>query len=149
MGLGLLALLGAAVWLLSDPESPPLRRRAARGPTPTRRNPDERVFHRIIRNGRPTLEDFMSAEAMGRPLPRSADAEVLRLWSGVSVFATLGQAQRKARQYPFLGRCIARITVPPGAQVERTLRRSPGHHTVWALPDSLLRSVVDVLPVEE
>ena len=105
-------------------------------------------FHRIVRSDPPTLDDFTSDAARGRP-PRNADPSVIRLASGLSVFATVAQARAKARQYPFLGAHIAVIDLPESGTVrwERTLPRSRDHHTVWGTPAELLSSAVAVVPV--
>jgi hypothetical protein len=105
-------------------------------------------LHRIVRTDPPTVDDFTSDVARGRP-PRSAEPEAVRLASGLSVFATLAQARAKARQYPFLGAYVAVIELQEGGAVrwERTLPRSRGHHTVWDDPAELLDAVVAVVPV--
>jgi hypothetical protein len=74
------------------------------------------------------------------------DPEELRLWSGVSVYATEAQARRKARGVPTLGTFIAAIEIPDdgSVQYERTTKSS-GHHTIWADAVVLLQYVV--LPV--
>lgn len=74
-----------------------------------------------------------------------------RLHDGVSMFATLGQALGKAQSDPMLGRFIAERSIPISseARVERTIRRSRGHHTIWSVPESLLRCEIGVVPVPE
>jgi len=106
-----------------------------------------RAFYRVVRSDPPTLADFASNAARGRPLPDAA-AETRRLWAGVSVNATEAQARRRARQYPALGAWIARLELPDEALVraERTTR-IPGHHTLWGDPAVLLDAVVAVVPV--
>jgi hypothetical protein len=86
---------------------------------------------------------------MGIPAPND-DPETLRLWDGMSVWATETQARNKARAYPWLGRYIARLELPPAAPVrwERTLG-SRGHHTLWGQPAVVLACVVSVTPVQE
>ncbi len=105
-------------------------------------------LHRIVRTDPPTVDDFASDLARGRP-PRSTDPEVVRLSSGLSAYATLAQARAKARQYPFLGSYVAVIELREGGEArwERTLPRSRGHHTVWGRPAELLEAVVAVVPV--
>ena len=104
-----------------------------------------RTFYRITANP-PTLTDFTSAIARGRPSPR--DPEARRLFDGISVFATEGQARRKALDYPILGDHVARIELPDDSSVriERTTT-SRGHHTIWGEPALLLSCVVSVVPV--
>jgi hypothetical protein len=72
----------------------------------------------------------------------------LHVWDGISVYRTLAQAQRKARDYPFLGRFIAELNIDvdvPRIRVEKTFGR--GHHTLWGAPAVLLRLVVRVCAV--
>jgi hypothetical protein len=72
-----------------------------------------------------------------------------KLHSGLSVFRTQGQARRKAQDFPMLGRFVADLHIPDDAQLEaqRTIPRSPGHHTLWATAHVLLDCVVTVEPV--
>jgi hypothetical protein len=107
------------------------------------------VFYRIVQNNPPTQSDFTSNEARGTPAPNQR-SETRRLWRGVSVFATESQARSKARQFPALGRYIARLDLPETAPLvwERTLRNSRGHHTLWGEPQALLALVTVVASVE-
>ena len=106
-----------------------------------------RTFYRIVRTDPPTLGEFMSAQARGKP-PPDDEPETLRLHDGLSAYATIAQARRKARASPVLGRYIARLEIPEGGPIrwERTLTSS-GHHTIWGVPADLLRCVVLVEPV--
>jgi hypothetical protein len=107
------------------------------------------VFYRIVQSNPPTQSDFTSNEAKGVPAPNERP-ETRRLWRGLSVFATEAQARSKARQFPALGRYIARLEVSETAPLvwERTLRNSRGHHTLWGEPQTLLTLVRTVVPVE-
>ena len=106
-----------------------------------------RRYFRIIAVELPNREDFLSDKAKGQPPRNADDAELLRLWDGISVFATFQQARNKANRYD-LGRFIAEVLIPENSpiRVERTTR-SPGHHTLWSEPDAVLRCVVRVLPL--
>ncbi len=106
-----------------------------------------RTFWRIVRTNPPTAADFLSNEAKGLR-GRDDNAETLRLWSGISVFATLTQAWRMAHRVPALGDFVAELNIPddPAVRVERTLGR--GHHTMWGDADRLLSFVVRVMAVE-
>ena len=106
-----------------------------------------RTFYRIVRSNPPTLDDFTSNEAKGRPL-RDTAPETRRLWSGLSVNATEAQARRRAKQYPMLGRYIAAVRIPESGSIhwERTTS-VPGHHTIWGAPSELLHCVASVVPV--
>jgi len=107
-----------------------------------------RTFYRIVRTNPPTLADFFSDEARGKPKPTAADKASLH--QGLSVYATLAQARRKARGVTVLGRFVAQLEIPDETLVraERTFSRSPGHHTLWAEPAELLRYVATVQPVQ-
>lgn len=73
----------------------------------------------------------------------------LECWNGVSVWETLEQARQMARGVASLGRCVARLEIPAGAEVrsQRTFR-TEGHHTLWAEPEVLLRCVASVVLVD-
>lgn len=104
-----------------------------------------RVFYRIVRTDPPTLDDFISNFARGRPLPD--DPEDIRLWDGLSVYSTAAQARRQRRRSPILGRYIAVLRVPLDGTVRIERTRGEGHHTLWGDPDALLSLVVAVEPL--
>jgi hypothetical protein len=85
--------------------------------------------------------------ARGLP-PRNDEPLTLHVWDGISVYRTFAQAERKARDYPFLGTFIAELNIEidvPRIRIEKTYGR--GHHTIWAAPALLLRSIVTVTAV--
>lgn len=92
------------------------------------------IFYRIVLTDPPSVEDLRSYQARGR-IPATQDAEALRFWGGISVYATETQARRQAITYPFLGRYLARLDVLDAGpiQFERTTR-SRGHFTLWGEP---------------
>jgi hypothetical protein len=111
-----------------------------------------RPFHRITKHDPPEREDFMSSAARGDPAPDD-DPQRAALHDGISTFATEQQARKKVlgmrERGHNLGDYIARLEIPddaPGVRIERTLR-TPGHHTIWADPDELLKCVVSIVPV--
>jgi len=106
-----------------------------------------RSFYRIVKSDPPTLTDFLSDRAKGRP-PAEEPAH-LRLHDGLSVYATVAQARRKARALPMLGQYVAvlRILDDTPLRYERTIAISGGHHTVWGDPDALLGCVEAVVTV--
>lgn len=108
-----------------------------------------RRCERIVRSNPPTRRDFTSNAARGRPLPPGAPPEVVRLWDGLSVYETAGQARRHAKASPMLGGYVAALDLPATAAIrcERTTR-SRGHYTLWGEPDALLGCVSEVIPVE-
>ncbi|MDP8923143.1 MAG: hypothetical protein M3O34_09750 [Chloroflexota bacterium] len=103
-----------------------------------------RLLHRIVRTDPPTLDDFLSNLARGRPVPD--DPEDARVWDGLSVYSTAAQARRKLRTSPVLGSFIAVLRVPldGSTRIERT--RGEGHHTIWGDPAMLMGLVVAVEP---
>jgi hypothetical protein len=107
------------------------------------------IFYRVVRSDPATVADFTAPLAQGRIL-RDPDPERQRLWSGVSANATAAQATARARDYPALGRYIARLVIPETAAIraERTLPRSRGHYTLWGDPAALLACVSEVVLVE-
>ncbi len=118
-------------------------------PRELRPRPSEgRSLYRIVLADPPTLADFTSKAEAGVPLPRALGPEAIRLWDGISVFATESQARRAARRYPLLGSFITRLSVPtiPGVRYERTLG-TPGHYTLWGDSALLLACVVGVTRV--
>lgn len=108
----------------------------------------ERTFWRIVRTNPPAEHDFLSNEAQGVP-PRNDDVETLRLWSGISMYATRAQARRTAMTYPFLGGFLAELQIPDDAGVRWERTRGRGHHTIWGDGHVLLNYVVRVTPVAD
>src|SRR5688572_26719769 len=108
---------------------------------------EERTFFRIVKNDPPTADDFVSAQARARQQPATLPTERRPLWDGLSAYATLAQASRKARQSPMIGAFIAELRIAPNRSIrfERTTRES-GHHTLWGTPSELLASVTTVVP---
>lgn len=106
-----------------------------------------RTVSRVFKSGPSTWADFLSDEAKGKPRPSSPGR--LRLYDGLSVYATLSRARRKARGFPMLGNFLAEGRIPDDApvRVERTMLGSAGHHTLWAEPDVLLGCVSGMVSV--
>lgn len=106
----------------------------------------ERTFWRIVRTNPPSVRDFLSNEAQGR-IPRDNNPETLRLWSGISVYATRLQAQRTAMTYPFLGGFLAELRISDTDPFRWEKTRGRGHHTLWGEARLMLPRVVAVVPV--
>jgi len=108
-----------------------------------------RTFFRIVRTDPPTVDDFTSAAARGRRITAGLPEALHRLWDGISVYATVAQAQRKARRSPMLGAHVAELLVEEVGPIrfERTTREA-GHFTLWGGPTTLLQSVVSVHATE-
>ena len=106
------------------------------------------TFYRIVQTNPPTVVDFLSGFDRGEQPPRR-DPEAVRLWDGISVYATAPQARRTARKFSRLGSCLAQLDIPDDAplRIERT-RHHRGHHTIWGDPAYLLGCVAAVVPIE-
>lgn len=102
------------------------------------------TLYRIIQNAELSLLDLTSSGAQGIP-PRSNDPEILRLWDGISCWATEAQARRTIRSFPHLGTHIAILQIPDDAPVRVERTRGPGHHTVWGDPAVLMTYVTSVI----
>jgi hypothetical protein len=101
-----------------------------------------RTFFRIVRHRPPTLDDFMSHKALGRPL---RDPTMVREWAdGISVYDSLDYAVARVRVARFrLGRFVVPMTVSPGdAQVAFAQKgNDPRHYTLYGPPEALLARV--------
>lgn len=60
--------------------------------------------------------------------------------------ATERQTMKLARRYRSIGMYVAELELPSSAMIERTLK-TRGHHTLWADPEELRRSVRRVILV--
>jgi hypothetical protein len=109
------------------------------------------TFYRLLDGFEATRQDFLSYLAMNLPLQDDSE-ETRRLAAGVSVFATVEQARKRARQVRSLRskRFIAEVRIPDGSAItfERTTR-TPEHYTLWGDPVEILGCVVSIHPVEE
>lgn len=96
----------------------------------------EGLLYRIVERCPPTLDDFRSYEALGRPYDRRDFFKGV----GVSVHTSHRRAIATARRYG-LGRGVSALDlrVDPIAWARTGAQ---GHVTVWAPPELLLRSVV-------
>jgi hypothetical protein len=103
------------------------------------------TLYRIIKSSESTLLDFTSLAAQGVP-PRSNEPAVVRLWSGISCWATEAQARRAMRSYPALGSHIVVLTIPDDAPVRVERMLGPGHHTLWGEPETIRRYANPVNP---
>lgn len=106
------------------------------------------TFYRVVRSSPPMREDFLGDRERGRPEP--ADARLLRLMDGLSVFDSVDRARRKAVHYPALGSLIAAVEVPGDDDRFRFERTTTGrgHYTLWGDPAALQTLVAWVVPVE-
>jgi hypothetical protein len=108
----------------------------------------KQTFYRIIKQRQLRLDDFKSYEALGIPLLHDTPA-ARRLAAGLSVYATEQAARARARlpsRFP-LGDYIARIEIDDQVIECEQTGRDPSHYTIWAPPQELLTSVVEVVPV--
>jgi hypothetical protein len=108
-----------------------------------------RVFYRIIGHHEPTLWDFTSNFAKGRP-PRGVERTDPAEHRGISVYALAEDALHTAFDYPKLGDFLAELVIPaddPETSVRKTGSLVTSHHTLWGEPARLLGCVRTVLPI--
>jgi hypothetical protein len=94
---------------------------------------EDMTAYRLVRSDPPTLRDFQ---------PPSLDLADLRGWpelyrAGLSHFLRLEQTER-VRRSPISRVAAVELRDNSGIYVART-GRTPGHVTVWARPETLLR----------
>lgn len=108
-----------------------------------------RSLFRIVRTNPPTLNDFVSNLAQGRPYP-NRNPETTYLWDGLSAYDRDSRARRKAKGMPWLGiGFIAEVRIAdndPGVRFERTTK-SDGHYTIWGDPAAIMANVIRVTPI--
>jgi hypothetical protein len=105
------------------------------------------AFYRIVKTDPPTLADFLSLKALGRPL-RHPTARALRLWDGLSVYQTAEQACALAGASPSLGGYIAELRIPASGPIQYELDTGRfGHCTLWGDPADIMNLVVSVVRV--
>ena len=96
----------------------------------------EGLVYRAVRTCPPTLDDFLSHEALGLPYPRPLFVRA----TGVSVFRTRAALDRVRHRFR-LGPLTAVLDlISPDVAWAETGR--PDHLTVWADPALLLERVV-------
>ena len=95
-----------------------------------------RSFYRIVKTNPPTLEDFLSNQAKGREVHRGIHRGMVRLWDGLSMYASEEQASSKAAQSPMLGSFVAELVIPADGpiRIEQTTRDRE-HFTLWGDPE--------------
>ena len=96
----------------------------------------EGLLYRIVLRCPPTLDDFCSYEAVGRPYDRRDYFRGL----GVSMYTSRRRAIVVARRFD-LGRGVASLELRAAA-IAWTRTGGPAHVTVWAPPELLFRAVV-------
>lgn len=103
------------------------------------------TFYRIVKTDPPTLIDFTSNAARGRPIRPGLPLVYHRLWDGLSVYDAVDYAEAKARASPMIGRFIAalRFSIDTRVRIERTTTEL-GHSTIWGASEDLLGRVISV-----
>jgi hypothetical protein len=109
-----------------------------------------RRFYRVVGTSPPTRQDFLSAQALGRPLRANASEEHQRIFDGLSVSSTIEGARYTIERFPRLGAFIAMLDVPDDGRfrIEQTTL-TVAHYTIWGDTVALLEFVTAVLPKEE
>ena len=109
------------------------------------------TVYRIVREEPPAERDLMTHEELGIPLT-STDPDAPRMRMGLSVFVSLSDARRKAKGFPWKGRClIAEIVLPDDSdfRLEQTGQHSRRHYPLWC-NRSLVRSAISrTIPVRQ
>jgi hypothetical protein len=102
---------------------------------------DGQTVYRLVGAEPLKIRDFQSDRDKKRPR-WDEDLEVDHL--GLSVFATLDQAQSMARRYP---KIVAEVelTTGGGIAIARTIPDLIGHYTIWGCPEDLLERVSSVV----
>ena len=103
-------------------------------------------LHRSVLTNPPTRADFLSYVDLGLDFDDGIPA-VREMARGMSAYATLPQARRRARsrQEPF----VAEVRIPDsGPIVFRRTGSGRRHYTLWGDADALLASVVAVHPTD-
>ena len=105
------------------------------------------IFYRVVKTDPPTVRDFLSAKALGRPLRRDTP-ENRRIWDGISVLATADAARARVAQFPQMGTLIAVMNTSEDGSIpcEQTTP-DPDHYTIWGSAADLLERVTSVLAV--
>ncbi len=105
-----------------------------------------RRLYRLLRRITPTVEDFVSNAARGRPTPPAAD--LAALWDGLSMYATETQARATAAAYPRRGwRAVAAVNLLEDGRFRVRKTLGPGHYTVWGEAPDLLACVIEYNPL--
>jgi hypothetical protein len=96
----------------------------------------EGLLYRIVERCPPTLDDFRSYEALGRPYNRRDFFK----GTGVSMHTTAARSRKVARRYS-RGGGVATVELR-GAPIAWARTGGQGHVTVWAPAERLLEAVV-------
>jgi hypothetical protein len=103
-------------------------------------------FFRIVTTNPPTLNDFRSHEELGRWL---FDPARIEEWRGISVYGTIRQARKKARDYPSLGQFIAELHIPDESSISyKRTGHTHSHYTLQGPRSAMLQCVVAVWPAD-
>ncbi len=89
--------------------------------------PPIRRVYRLLSRTTPTVADFVSNAAHGRPAPLAAD--LAALWDGLSMYATAAQGRATAAAYPRRGWCaVAAVDLPDDGRFR--IRKTSGRGTI-------------------
>ena len=105
------------------------------------------IVLRIVKTDPPTLLDFTSNQARGVQ-PRGSELKQPEIQSGLSVHDNARTVVERAMKMRKIGSYIAALHVPVDgtARIDKTL--GEGHYTLWGEPETLLASILSVVPVE-
>ena len=106
--------------------------------------PPRRRLYRLVKADPPTLEDFLSYDALGKTPPRSkrADPEFLRRWTGLSVYDTYRAARELAEARNFeRWQYVAILEIPEQAPIVFEGPEMRGHWNLYGADPAFLRDV--------
>jgi len=113
--------------------------------------PEPHTFYRVVRSDPPTLRDFQSYTALGKPLLRSKPTLVeLAAWAAVSTYVTEDAARNRAelnaaRGLP-IGHFIAKLVIAEASPIKiGRINEQTGHCGLTGEPSDLLAAVVSTV----
>jgi hypothetical protein len=105
-----------------------------------------RIFYRSVKTNPPTVDDFRSHAARGRPCP-SNEPTLVHEWEGLSVFTTYEQARANAAKWKWrIGEYVAEVSTPDDLPITVEGPDSRGHANLYDIEaQALLRCVTRVV----
>jgi hypothetical protein len=105
-----------------------------------------RIFYRIVRGTVVTVEDFKSAQQLGKRLVNPAFQREWR--DGISVYDDLAFATAHVRRTRYLlGRYVVALRIPEDGSIDfAQTTRERHHYTIYATMDRVL-ALVDGAPI--
>lgn len=105
------------------------------------------TLYRIVLVNPPTVDDFTSNVAKGRPIPPLLPSNLHWLWDGLSVYDSAAAAESLAIRSPALGMFVVEMRLPDNRFRLLRTTRAKGHYTVWGEPEELPQCVIHTRPI--